>query len=75
MELHMSEALRVDTAPEYLQSVEEYRHQLRAELARVDAFIRTAASVAHPDPQDYPDFLFVDSIEIIDALHPRGLAH
>jgi hypothetical protein len=54
--------------PEYLQTAVEYRNQLRAELAKVNEFLRFSDRGLDSHKRETPDFLFAGSDEILVAL-------
>lgn len=69
---HASHASDFESRPDFLKSAQEYRDRLKAELAKVDAFLREADR--RPDPCDRacPDFLTTGVDDVLDVLHPGG---
>ena len=67
-----SNASSVESRPDFLKSAQEYRDRLKAELAKVDAFLRDADR--RPEPRDpaCPDFLTTGVDDVLDLLHPGG---
>lgn len=68
----MSGASQVDATPDFLRTAEEYRDRLKAELAKVDAFLRSADTRRGPGRAEYPEFLLTGNDELLDALLPQG---
>lgn len=82
----MSGTSRVETTPDFLRTAIEYRDRLKAELAKVDAFLSQAdrrqpaqQSGKHPETRtgarkaEYPEFLLMGNDEVLEALHPMGV--
>ena len=69
----MSGAPQANQTPEYLQTATEYREHLKAELAKVNEFLRVAGRNSESSECESPDFLHVGSNEILGVLRPRGL--
>ncbi len=80
----MSGTSPVETTPDFLRTAMEYRDRLKAELAKVDAFLsqadrRQPARQSHPETHsgarkaDYPEFLLMGNDEVLEALNPMGV--
>lgn len=69
----MSDASRVDDTPEFLRTAKEYRDRLKAELAKVDAFLTQADKPAGSRKPVYPEFLLTGNDEVLEALRPMGV--
>jgi hypothetical protein len=78
MELFMSGTSRVDSTPDFLRTAIEYRDRLKAELAKVDAFLseadkRQGDRQAGKPKADFPEFLLTGNDEVLEALNPLGV--
>lgn len=62
----------VDTTPDFLRTAMEYRDRLKAELAKVDDFLRQADKRPEAGTSDYPDFLLIGNDEVLEVLGPHG---
>jgi len=72
MGFEMSGASQSDTTPDFLRTAVEYRDRLKAELAKVDEFLRTADKRKGSGRPEYPEFLLTGNDELLDALLPEG---
>lgn len=74
----MSGTSRVESTPDFLRTAIEYRDRLKAELAKVDAFL-SQADKRHGDKRpetrkaDFPEFLLTGNDEVLEALNPMGV--
>ena len=64
----MSGASQAAAKPEFLRTAAEYRDRLKAELAKVDEFLRRADP--RSGPGEYPDFLLTGDDQVLAALGP-----
>lgn len=69
----MSGTSRVDTTPDFLRTAIEYRDRLKAELAKVDAFLSQADRRPQGGGAEYPEFLLMGNDEVLEALNPGGV--
>ncbi len=72
VEWHMSRTSQAGTTPDFLQAAAEYRDRLRAELARVDEFLRSDGERAEADRRRLPDFLLLGDDEVLEELCAHG---
>lgn len=68
----MSRLSEDDRTPDFLQAAVEYRERLRAELARVEAFLRADDERPEPGEGEYPDFLLLGDDEVLEGLCAPG---
>ena len=66
----MSGASQSDTMPAFLRTAVEYRDRLKAELARVDAFLSVAGKRPAAAGAEYPEFLLLGDDEVLESLLP-----
>lgn len=72
MEWHMSRTSQAGTTPDFLQAAVDYRDRLRAELAKVDEFLRSDGTQPEAEKRRLPDFLLLGDDEVLDALCAHG---
>ena len=68
----MSGVSQADAVPDFLKTAVEYRDRLKAELAKVDEFLRTADKRPGSGRREFPEFLLTGNDEVLEALRPGG---